>query len=208
MYYDMTWTKYVVWTVVLTLCAHTQLIMSIGRSMCQSTGALAVDMRQCELCARRGDAAASELMGRLLNMDAGRWVHVNCALWSSEVYETVSGALINCDVAVIRGMLIECLSGHRNVHRCDNVVHPLQYAGCYFALLSTTVRRSLSFPVCSRSRMCVLQGQGECVCARACTHTYRQCIAPSTRATLPIQAKCCRVWPCFDVCMSSVKRIT
>ena len=31
------------------------------------------------------------------------WVHLNCALWSLEVYETLNGALMNVDVAVKRG---------------------------------------------------------------------------------------------------------
>jgi len=28
------------------------------------------------------------LTGRLLNLDANEWVHVNCALWSAEVHVT------------------------------------------------------------------------------------------------------------------------
>ena len=33
------------------------------------------------------------------------WVHLNCALWSLEVYETLNGALMNVDVAVKRGTI-------------------------------------------------------------------------------------------------------
>ena len=40
---------------------------------------------------------------RLLNLDVDVWVHLNCALWSLEVYETLNGALMNVDVAVKRG---------------------------------------------------------------------------------------------------------
>lgn len=35
------------------------------------------------------------MCGRLLNYDVDKWVHVNCALWSTEVKENVDGALKN-----------------------------------------------------------------------------------------------------------------
>ena len=38
-----------------------------------------------------------------MNLDVDVWVHLNCALWSLEVYETLNGALMNVDVAVKRG---------------------------------------------------------------------------------------------------------
>ena len=46
---------------------------------------------------------------RLLNMDVNKWVHLNCALWSYEVYETCNGALMNVDVAHNRGLTTECV---------------------------------------------------------------------------------------------------
>ncbi len=42
-------------------------------------------------------------------MDVDRWVHLNCALWSYEVYETCNGALMNVDTAIKRGLGIECV---------------------------------------------------------------------------------------------------
>ena len=45
---------------------------------------------------------------RLLVLDVDKYVHLNCALWSSEVYETVSGALMNVEVALKRGSGVEC----------------------------------------------------------------------------------------------------
>lgn len=45
---------------------------------------------------------------RLLNMDIDSYAHLNCALWSSEVYETLNGALMNVDSAYKRGLKIEC----------------------------------------------------------------------------------------------------
>ena len=32
-----------------------------------------------------------------------QWIHVNCALWSSEVYEEADGRLMNVEVARNRG---------------------------------------------------------------------------------------------------------
>ncbi|VDO98380.1 unnamed protein product [Soboliphyme baturini] len=69
------------------------------------------DYRVCELCARRGDGV-TEVCGRLLNMDADRWVHINCALWSAEVYETMDGGLVNVEQAVRRASTSRCC-------RCD-----------------------------------------------------------------------------------------
>lgn len=42
-------------------------------------------------------------LNRLLNLDVDVWVHLNCALWSLEVYETLNGALMNVMSAVHRG---------------------------------------------------------------------------------------------------------
>ena len=42
---------------------------------------------------------------RLLNLDVDVWVHLNCALWSLEVYETLNGALMNVELAVKRGIV-------------------------------------------------------------------------------------------------------
>lgn len=46
------------------------------------------DERVCQLCQGKGDCEP-QAAGRLLNMDAGSWLHVNCALWSSEVGYTL-----------------------------------------------------------------------------------------------------------------------
>lgn len=45
---------------------------------------------------------------RLLNLDVDMWVHLNCALWSQEVYETVNGALMNVASACRRAVLLTC----------------------------------------------------------------------------------------------------
>uniref|UniRef100_A0A1I8ARR7 Histone-lysine N-methyltransferase n=1 Tax=Steinernema glaseri TaxID=37863 RepID=A0A1I8ARR7_9BILA len=64
------------------------------------------DLRQCVLCGDVGDGEL-DVCGRLLNFDADKWVHVNCALWSPEVAE-VNGALRNVEDAVRRGQTVAC----------------------------------------------------------------------------------------------------
>lgn len=41
--------------------------------------------------------------GRLLYIGQNEWTHVNCALWSSEVFEDDDGSLKNVHMAVLRG---------------------------------------------------------------------------------------------------------
>ena len=45
-------------------------------------------------------------------MDVDVWIHLNCALWSLEVYETLNGALMNVEAAVKRGRTVvrECIA--------------------------------------------------------------------------------------------------
>ncbi|GMS90299.1 hypothetical protein PENTCL1PPCAC_12474 [Pristionchus entomophagus] len=66
------------------------------------------DQRKCVLCFAVGDGDPNQ-GGRLLNYDAGQWIHANCALWSSEVYENASGALVNVERAIIRGSMSYCV---------------------------------------------------------------------------------------------------
>ena len=63
-------------------------------------------------------------------MDAGKWVHLNCALWSYEVYETMNGALMHVDQAYKRGQMLECALCHKSGAtvgcfklRCNNIYH-------------------------------------------------------------------------------------
>ncbi|CAL8104723.1 unnamed protein product [Calicophoron daubneyi] len=64
------------------------------------------DNRCCLLCAHHGD---NNIEGRLLFTGADTWVHVNCALWSNEVYEEESGQLIGLSDALRRGRSSVCL---------------------------------------------------------------------------------------------------
>ncbi len=87
------------------------------------------DQRRCCFCHQFGDGI-TDGPARLLNLDLDVWVHLNCALWSTEVYETQAGALINVELALRRGQTIRCAycqqtgatSGCHRL-RCTNVYH-------------------------------------------------------------------------------------
>lgn len=70
------------------------------------------DARRCQLCGLQGDGVADGV-ARLLNADVDRWVHLNCALWSEGVYETVSGALVHVDEALAAGASATCAACRR-----------------------------------------------------------------------------------------------
>ncbi|XP_058499397.1 histone-lysine N-methyltransferase 2D isoform X2 [Solea solea] len=87
------------------------------------------DKRKCCFCHEEGDGA-TDGPARLLNIDVDLWVHLNCALWSTEVYETQGGALMNVEVALRRGLRTLCAYCQKtgatnscNRLRCPNVYH-------------------------------------------------------------------------------------
>lgn len=57
------------------------------------------DIRRCVLCNQKGDSCADG-SSRLLNYDVNKWVHLNCALWSNSVYETINGGLMNLELTM------------------------------------------------------------------------------------------------------------
>jgi hypothetical protein len=65
------------------------------------------DTRECALCGACGDGDR-HTTSRLLMLGINKWVHLNCCLWSPEVYETVGGALRNAQVAVKRAKEKTC----------------------------------------------------------------------------------------------------
>ncbi|KAI9907970.1 hypothetical protein PsorP6_004642 [Peronosclerospora sorghi] len=67
--------------------------------------ALEEDTRFCALCFLIGDNTAC---GRLLYTEADTWIHVNCILWSREVYEDSSGVLQRCSKAKYQSRLVRC----------------------------------------------------------------------------------------------------
>ncbi|XP_066300292.1 histone-lysine N-methyltransferase 2C-like isoform X1 [Branchiostoma lanceolatum] len=96
---------------------------------CLKPDDLPVDSRCCVLCGKAGDGD-TEAAARLLNMDLDMWVHLNCALWSTEVYETLNGALINVEMAYKRGQTLACTACNKigatiTCHRynCKRIYH-------------------------------------------------------------------------------------
>lgn len=67
-------------------------------------GLLMVDKRRCVLCHEVGDGH-SDGPARLLNLFIDGWVHLNCALWSLDVYELGNGALMNVELACRKAMI-------------------------------------------------------------------------------------------------------
>ncbi|GCC20758.1 hypothetical protein chiPu_0019325, partial [Chiloscyllium punctatum] len=104
-----------------------ELIQKLGTSL--KPDPLPKDTRRCCFCHEEGDGM-TDGPARLLNLDLDLWVHLNCALWSSEVYETQAGALINVEVAFHRGLTTKCAfcqktgatTGCHRV-RCPNTYH-------------------------------------------------------------------------------------
>lgn len=87
------------------------------------------DSRKCMFCSMTGDGVADG-PARLLNFDVDKWVHLNCALWSEGVYETVNGALMNLENALSQSLITTCIHCQKlgaTIHcfknRCSNVYH-------------------------------------------------------------------------------------
>ena len=76
---------------------------------------LSEDTRKCILCGVSGDGAEADddddgvnITGRLIPLRFSEWVHINCALWSNEVYEAEDGSLQNVFAAVTRSKTLQC----------------------------------------------------------------------------------------------------
>ncbi|XP_024136054.1 histone-lysine N-methyltransferase 2C isoform X3 [Oryzias melastigma] len=96
---------------------------------CLRPDSLPKDLRRCCFCHQQGDGL-TDGPARLLNLDLDLWAHLNCALWSSEVYETQAGALINVELALRRGLTLRCAFCQKtgatsgcNRLRCTNTYH-------------------------------------------------------------------------------------
>ncbi|XP_067111823.1 histone-lysine N-methyltransferase 2B [Osmerus mordax] len=105
------------------------------------------DERQCMLCQQYGDAAPNGA-GRLLYLGQNEWAHVNCCLWSAEVYED-NGALLQVHSAVSRGRHLRC-------ERCGQ-------AGATVGCCLATCQSNYHF-MCARARNCVFQQDRKVYC--------------------------------------------
>ncbi|KAM5317032.1 histone-lysine N-methyltransferase 2A isoform 5-T5 [Glossophaga mutica] len=108
------------------------------------------DNRQCALCLTYGDDSANDA-GRLLYIGQNEWTHVNCALWSAEVFEDDDGSLKNVHMAVIRGKQL----------RCEFCQKPGATVGCCL----TSCTSNYHF-MCSRAKNCVFLDDKKVYCQR------------------------------------------
>ncbi|XP_071942048.1 histone-lysine N-methyltransferase 2C-like isoform X2 [Antedon mediterranea] len=103
------------------------LIQKLGTSLRPESGL--EDGRNCILCSDHGDGETNG-SARLLNCNVNSWVHLNCALWSYEVYETLNGALMNVHTSIKRGLSNKCCYCSKfgatvlcQKLRCSNIYH-------------------------------------------------------------------------------------
>ncbi|KAI7801185.1 putative histone-lysine N-methyltransferase 2B [Triplophysa rosa] len=120
------------------------------------TGWSKEDERQCALCQKYGDAKASDA-GRLLYLGQNEWAHVNCAMWSAEVFEEDNGSLLHVHSAVARGRLMRC-------ERCNRT-------GATVGCCLTSCQSNYHF-MCARYRNCVFQDDKRVFC-----HKHRDLIS-------------------------------
>ena len=83
--------------------------------------------RVCGFC---GDSADAVQCGRMLPTGAGGWAHINCLLWSSEVFEKEAGVLHGVPAALRRARRTFCAhcqmpgaSVGCNAKKCANTYH-------------------------------------------------------------------------------------
>uniref|UniRef100_A0A9J8C5J5 [histone H3]-lysine(4) N-methyltransferase n=1 Tax=Cyprinus carpio carpio TaxID=630221 RepID=A0A9J8C5J5_CYPCA len=120
------------------------------------TGLSKDDERQCALCQKYGDAKASDA-GRLLYLGQNEWAHVNCTMWSAEVFEEDNGSLLHVHSAVARGRLMRC-------ERCNRT-------GATVGCCLTSCQSNYHF-MCARFRNCVFQDDKRVFC-----HKHRDLIS-------------------------------
>ncbi|XP_035480433.2 histone-lysine N-methyltransferase 2A isoform X1 [Scophthalmus maximus] len=106
------------------------------------------DERQCSLCQKYGDLKPNEA-GRLLFLGQNEWAHVNCCLWSAEVFEEDNGSLLHVHSAVTRGRLMRC-------ERCNQT-------GATVGCCLTSCQSNYHY-MCARSRHCVFQDDKKVYC--------------------------------------------
>ncbi|KAM9299354.1 histone-lysine N-methyltransferase 2A [Gastrophryne carolinensis] len=108
------------------------------------------DNRQCALCLKFGDDSSNDA-GRLLYIGQDEWTHVNCALWSAEVFEDDDGSLKNVHMAVIRGKQL----------RCEHCLKLGATVGCCLSSCSSNFHF-----MCSRLKNCVFLEDKKVYCQK------------------------------------------
>ncbi|KFM65360.1 Histone-lysine N-methyltransferase MLL, partial [Stegodyphus mimosarum] len=89
-----------------TYSQYLKRITALPATSCEEKRPL-LDSRTCVLCGYNGDSKPKKC-GRLLYCGQDDWIHVNCALWSAEVFQQQDGSLRNVYPAISRGRLMHC----------------------------------------------------------------------------------------------------
>ncbi|XP_068097971.1 histone-lysine N-methyltransferase 2B isoform X2 [Hyperolius riggenbachi] len=108
------------------------------------------DSRQCVLCLKYGDDEPKDA-GRLLYIGQNEWTHINCAIWSAEVFEENDGSLRNVHAAVARGRQMRC-------EFC-------QKSGATVGCCLSTCQSNFHF-MCARARQCTFQDDKKVFCQK------------------------------------------
>ncbi|XP_075462209.1 histone-lysine N-methyltransferase 2B isoform X4 [Ascaphus truei] len=108
------------------------------------------DTRQCALCLKYGDDEPKDA-GRLLYIGQNEWTHINCAIWSAEVFEENDGSLKNVHAAVARGRQM----------RCEHCSKPGATVGCCLS----TCMSNFHF-MCARLSRCSFQDDKKMFCSK------------------------------------------
>uniref|UniRef100_H9GNH0 [histone H3]-lysine(4) N-methyltransferase n=1 Tax=Anolis carolinensis TaxID=28377 RepID=H9GNH0_ANOCA len=108
------------------------------------------DKRQCALCLQYGDAPSKDA-GRLLYIGQNEWTHVNCAIWSAEVFEENDGSLKNVHAAVARGRQM----------RCEHCQRTGATVGCCLSACLSNYHF-----MCARLRQCTFQDDKKVFCQK------------------------------------------
>ncbi|KAJ6663542.1 hypothetical protein lerEdw1_009621 [Lerista edwardsae] len=119
------------------------------------------DKRQCALCLQYGDAPSKARLllpspcdgdaGRLLYIGQNEWTHVNCAIWSAEVFEENDGSLKNVHAAVARGRQM----------RCEHCQRTGATVGCCLSACLSNYHF-----MCARLRHCTFQDDKKVFCQK------------------------------------------
>jgi hypothetical protein len=106
------------------------------------------DFRRCVFCLEDGDSGPMEA-GRLICVALDEWAHVNCCLWSAEVFERQDGTLQHLDKAIARGKSL----------KCDFCGRPGATTGC----CDSRCRLSFHF-ICARKAGCLFLNNKQVFC--------------------------------------------
>ncbi|XP_069460961.1 histone-lysine N-methyltransferase 2B isoform X2 [Ambystoma mexicanum] len=109
-----------------------------------------VDNRQCALCLKYGDDDPKNA-GRLLYIGQNEWTHINCAIWSAEVFEENDGSLKNVHAAVARGRQMRC-------EHC-------QKSGATVGCCLSSCHSNFHF-MCARANRCIFQDDKKMFCEK------------------------------------------